>query len=128
MTKSEAPSSPNAARPSRTRFRFQFSLFRLMMVVTVVALLLGLTASIQGLVPMLIVSLVWCVMPTPFIIGAIFGRGDIRAFAIGGLVPWLLILREPPGLSLSTPIWLLIMPVICGVVAVATFRWLKTFG
>jgi hypothetical protein len=94
---------------------------------TVVAIVLGFAVTIKGLVPMIIASLVWCVMPTPFVICAIFARGDVRAFAIGGLVPWLPLLRgvlpsHPPFLI---PVWLLIMTVICGVVAVATYRRIR---
>jgi hypothetical protein len=93
---------------------------------TVVAIVLGFAVTINGLVPMIIASLVWCVMPTPFVICAIFARGDVRAFAIGGLVPWLLLLRgELPGHPFLVPVWLLIMPVICGVVAVATYRRIR---
>jgi hypothetical protein len=66
----------------------------------------------------------WCVLPTPFVICALFGRGDVRAFAIGGLVPWLTYFRGAPGNG-ELLFSLVIMAPICGVVAVATFRWVQ---
>jgi hypothetical protein len=95
-----------------------------MIVVTAAAIFLGLAVAIQGLVPLIMVSIVWLVLPTPLIICAIFGRGDIRAFAIGALMPWLLLMRAPPpGMSIL-PL-LLVFPPVCGVVAVVTHRWVQ---
>jgi hypothetical protein len=119
------PRTPNAERSLKLP-KLQFSLAGLMILMTAAAILLGLAVSITGLVPMLLASLVWCVLPTPLVICAIFGRGEIRAFAVGGLIPWLLLLRNiPPGPALLVPVWLLIMPVVCGAIAVATYRWLR---
>ena len=92
-----------------------------MIVITVVAILLGLAVTFQGFVPFIILSIVWGVIPTPLVICAIFGRGDIRSFAIGALVPWVLVLRGPPGIGLLP--FVLIMPAVCGAVAVVTHRW-----
>jgi hypothetical protein len=58
------------------------------------------------------------------VITAIFGRGDIQSFAIGALVPWLALL---PWMS-SMAVWLLVLPIICGTLAVITRRWLRLFG
>ena len=95
-----------------------------MIVITVVAILLGLAVTFQGLTSLILASLIWCVLPTPLVICAIFGPGDVRAFAIGGLIPWFPLLRAtPPGPALLIPVWLVIMSVICGMIAVATYRW-----
>ena len=104
--------------------RFQFSLAWLLIAVTVAAILMGLASSFRGFIGSLLFVTVCCVLPTPFVIGAIFGRGDIQTFAIGALVPWLTLL---PWIS-SMAIWLLILPLICGTLAVVTRRWLRLFG
>jgi hypothetical protein len=101
----------------------QFSLSRLMIAVTVIALVLGVLVIAEDLVFGIIAIFVWCVFPTPFIILALFGRGDLRAFAIGGLVPWLTYFRGVPG-SVELLFSLIIVSPICGAVAVAAFRWL----
>ena len=66
---------------------------------------------------------VCCVLPTPLVICAIFGRGDIQAFAIGALVPWadaafpVRVADRRSGCS--------ILPLMCGMLAVARRRWLR---
>src|SRR5262245_51075960 len=82
-----------ATRPRPNRFKFQFSLFWLMVVVTVVAVVLGLVGSfgpVFGIVWYATLYLVRCLILTPMLICAIFGRGHIRAFAVGALVPWVM--------------------------------------
>ena len=118
MTDSHPP--PRFSTP-----RFQFSLARIFILMTAVAVLLWLSMSL-GLA--ILASLVWCVVPTPLVICAIFDRGDRRAFSIGALIPWLglLTLRLPPtGSFISLTVWLLALGGICGAVAVATRRWIE---
>jgi hypothetical protein len=122
------PDPVNSSARSKRRWlplpRFQFSLAWLLIGVTVVAIALGMASSFRDFIGSLFFVAVCCVLPTPFVIAAIFGRGDIQSFAIGALVPWLTLL---PWMS-SMAIWLLILPVICGTLAVVTRRWLRLFG
>jgi hypothetical protein len=104
--------------------QFQFSLAWLLIAVTVVAIFLGLASTFRDFISSLLFVSACCVLPTPFVIAAIFGRGDIQSFAIGALVPWLTLL---PWMS-TMALWLLILPVICGTLAVITRRWLRLFG
>ena len=103
---------------------FQFSVAWMLIVMTAVALLLGLSVTLGIAV---LASLLWCVVPTPLVIIALFDRGDRQAFAIGALVPWLalLTLRIPPtGSFISLTIWLVSLGGICGAVAATTRRWI----
>ncbi len=104
--------------------RFQFNFTWLAIAVIAAVLLMGVATSFRDFIGSLLFVSVCCVLPTPFLIAAIFGRGDIQSFAIGALVPWLTLL---PWMS-SMAIWLLILPVICGTLAVVTRRWLRLFG
>jgi hypothetical protein len=104
--------------------RFQFSLAGLLIAVAVVAIFLGLASTFRDFIGSLLFVSVCCVLPTPFVIAAIFGRGDIQSFAIGAIVPWLTLL---PWMS-TMALWLLILPIICGTLAVITRRWLRLFG
>jgi hypothetical protein len=106
--------------------RFQFSLSSLLIVVTVVAVVLGLSAVFGNLIGALALAIVFCVLPTPLVICAIFARGDIQAFAIGALVPFVTMFASRPYQSyLAMIIWFLVLPGICGVVAVVTLRWVR---
>jgi hypothetical protein len=114
-------------RPVFPRPRFQFSLWWLMIAVTIVAVLLFLVTRVSGFVGIVFVSFVVCVVPTPLVICAIYGRGDVRAFSIGAMVPWVIMLslRFPSTMSsVFEVIWLLLMGGISGVIALATRRWL----
>lgn len=128
------PVMPNAESGRRTELprapipmpRFQFSLAKMMIAVTVVAVALALAVAFGGLLTTVFEALVWCVLPTPLIICAIYARGDLQAFAIGSLVPWLtmLTMHVPAGsIFLPATIWLLALGVICGMVAAVTRRW-----
>ena len=100
----------------------------MLILVTAVAILLGLSTSLGIAV---LASLVWCVVPTPLIIIALFDRGARQAFSIGALVPWfaLLTLRIPPaGSFISLTIWLLALGGTCGAIAAATWRWIARLG
>ena len=63
-------------------------------------------------------------MPTPLVVVAIYGRGDFQAFAIGALIPCVVLtdLKFPSFFAMT--IWLLPMCGICGALAVATRRWI----
>jgi hypothetical protein len=106
---------------------FQFSMLRLMVAVTLLAILLGIATSFGGIVELVFVSLVWCIVPAPLLICAIFGSGDIQAFSIGALVPWTSLLLKHEwsvGSQFAGVIWLLVMGTVCGALSVATRRWL----
>jgi hypothetical protein len=69
---------------------------------------------------------VWCVLPTPLVICALFDRGERQAFAIGALIPWieLFILRFPSIDSyIVLTVWLLVVGAVCGTIAALTRRW-----
>jgi hypothetical protein len=109
--------------------KFQFSLARLLIAVTVIAVVLGFAHVFGDFVGAVLFAFVCCVLPTPLIICAVFARGDIQAFAIGALVPWWTLIGWMPNRSaFSIALWLLFMPVICGIVATITRRWIQRFG
>jgi hypothetical protein len=115
---------PESPAPSRFSLpRFQFRLVWIFVLMTVVALVLWLMMSLGGIV---LGSLVWCVLPTPLVICAIFGRRDAQAFAIGALMPWLcmLVFRVPLIDSfVALTVWIVVLGGLCGVLAVVTRRW-----
>ncbi len=118
---------PSSAPPSRRSFllpKFQFNLVWLLVAIVVLFLAMGAASSFRDLVGSLFFVSVCCVLPTPLVVAAIFGRGDIQSFAIGALVPWFTLL---PWMS-TMAMWLLILPLICGTIAVVTRRWLRLFG
>jgi hypothetical protein len=108
--------------------RFQFSLWWLMVAITVLCVVLFLSVTIGDFLEVAIASVLWCVLPTPIVILAIYGRGDWQAFAIGALIPWvtLIAFRVPATLSFFVAtLWLLPMCAVCGIVAGVTRRWIK---
>ncbi len=129
MAKSDPSIETRRARSLLSLPRFQFSLAWLMIAVTIVAVILGLGASLGsvfGVAFYVFYLLVRCVVPTPLVICAIFGRGLLRAFAIGALVPWVMIIpgEANPG-SLISLIMVLICSAACGFLAAATWRWVR---
>lgn len=120
------PNSTGNSLPPSTRSRlprFRFSLAWLLIAMTIIAIGLGLSVTVGSLVATLLFAVVYCVLPTPLLICAVFARGDIQAFAIGALVPWWTVNTWMPGASsLSMAIWLLVMCTTCGAVAVITRR------
>ena len=88
-----APLQPAEARRGDAEFdfppRFQFSLRNMLIAVAVLAMLLGLFAVVGGhpRVATWPLFFVW-ILPTPLVVAAVYTRGDIRAFSIGALVPW----------------------------------------
>jgi hypothetical protein len=117
------------SRPRRSIFslpRFQFSLGWMLICVTLIAVALGLSITIGSLVATLLFAIVYCVLPTPLLIFAIFARGDSQAFAIGALIPWWTLQNWMPGASsFSSAIWLLVMCSVCGTVGAITRRWIR---
>ena len=115
--------------------RFQFSLRWLLISVAVVALLLGLGSFPigQGILGLLLAVVLRRLLPTVAIVSAIYGRGDVKAFAIGAAVCSIPILTTEIGpmnfaaLGIATVSQLIAMG-LCGFVAVATRRWLARHG
>lgn len=69
--------------------RVQFSLRWLLLAMTMVAILLGITVIVgDTIVYFLYLAITVCLLPTPLLIGIIFGRGDVRAFSVGAILPW----------------------------------------
>jgi amino acid permease len=109
--------------------RFQFSLAWLMIAVTAVAILLGVTHVFGEFVVAVLFASICCVLPTPLLICAIFARGDVQAFSIGALVPWFTMFAWMPGRSgFAIALWLLFLPALCGIIATLTRRWIQRFG
>jgi hypothetical protein len=108
--------------------RYQFSLARLMITVTLVAILVWFATKVGSFISVVLFSFFACAIPTPIVICAVYARGDTRAFAIGALVPWIVAFRlawpDPYGAFLEM-IWLLMMGTACGVIAVVTRRWIE---
>jgi hypothetical protein len=106
--------------------KYQFSLAWLMIAVTAVALLLGAIHIFGDFIGAVMFAVICCILPTPLLICAIFARGNVQAFAIGALVPWLMLLAWMPGRSaVSIALWLLFLPVLCGIIAALTRRWIQ---
>jgi hypothetical protein len=126
MPKPEPTSNSRSSRPLVSLPRFQFSLFWLMIVVTLVAVILGLGWSLGSLFLDVIFLAVCCVVPTPLVICVVFGRGYLRAFAIGALIPWIILI--PWGSRSATLIILALTVVLsgtCGLIAAGTWRWIR---
>jgi hypothetical protein len=115
--------------------RFQFSLRWMLISVAVVALLFGLAAFPIGQVvlALLLAILLRGLLPTIALVAAIYGRGDVKAFAIGAAVSAVPALLTP--LTATHLLTLLLGLVsqligmgICGAVAMATRRTLARRG
>src|SRR5688500_14658622 len=113
---------PESAKPSRQQIslpRFQFSLGWLLIAVTVICVLLGLADVFDGLIELVVVTLLWCAIPTPLVICTVYGSGDYRAFSIGGLIPWVSVIFGTPRLNGSlAPLAIIIPSAVCGLLAV----------
>jgi len=129
MPKTEPTTNTRTSRPRVSLPRFRFSLAWLLICVTIVAIALGLSVTLGALVATLLFAIVYCVLPTPLLICAIFARGDAQAFAIGALIPWWTLgTWLPNASSFAMAIWLLVMCTTCGAVAVLTRRWIRRVG
>jgi hypothetical protein len=119
---------PNVPSPSGPRV--QFSLRWLLILVTAVALTFGLTAVFgEGF----LAGLIFVLYPTPLVVTIIYGSGDIRILAIGGVMPWatLIVLGAARGgdwMQLETIIWLFFLAALSGGLAILTKRWLERSG
>jgi hypothetical protein len=128
MTDSNRTPPTRSPRPFLPIPRFQFSLFWLLVVVTIVALFFGIGTMSRSVMSAAFFALVCCLLPTPLVICAIFGRGDVQAFALGALIPWtMLALRMASYSVVHLLFWLLILPPTCGAIAVLTRRWLRSY-
>jgi hypothetical protein len=116
--------------------RFQFSLAWLLIVVTAVAIVLGMSASFTaGVVHSLFISIVSYVLPATLLASAIYGRGDYQAFAIGALIPCTVVgmtwifndsSRSPSVVGdLAMAFHVVIWGAICGLLSTATRRWVR---
>jgi hypothetical protein len=129
MPNSEPTPNTRSSRPLISLPRFQFSLAWLLIVVTVVAVVLGLSVTLGSLLGTVFFAIVYCVLPTPLVICAIFARGDIQAFAIGAIVPWWTVASWMPNTSsFFSAIWLVVVSTTCGTVAAITRRWIRRSG
>jgi hypothetical protein len=100
----------------------------MMVALTVACVLLFLTVRFGDLLEFAYVAIMWCIVPTPVIIFAIYARGNLQAFAIGALVPWvtLMLFRAFEWSSyVMTTVWLLTTSAACGILAVATLHWIN---
>ncbi len=124
MSESGSPSRP----------RFQFSLRWLLVVVTIVAVLLGLSMIFGHAISQISAIVLFVVFPTPLLVAIIYSRGDMRTFSIGAVVPWVSLIGNGPPTSadwgdfLGLGIWLFFIGGVCGAVAVATRRWIERHG
>ncbi|HEY3391249.1 MAG TPA: hypothetical protein VGK58_00975 [Lacipirellulaceae bacterium] len=134
---------PESTEPSRAEIslpRFQFSLRAQMILVTAVAIALGLFVVVGWpLVWVLFHGVMYCLVPTPLVILALFGRGELRIFSIGALVPWISVwgqssplfvmlynqnFRGPQilGWLVASTVFMLVAGAACGAIAVLTMR------
>jgi hypothetical protein len=118
---------PVADRPGP---RFQFSLRWLLIVVTLAAILFGLSALVGD---WFFPTFIFVLFPTPLIVAIIHARGEIRTFAIGGLIPWVYLSISAWGsgnlaMQFETLILLLFLASASGALAVGTRRWIERNG
>lgn len=126
MPKSEPLTNARPGERPRIPRRFQFSLFWLMVTVTAVAVILGLGSTLGSFFGELLYLAVCCVVPTPLVICVVFARGFTRAFAIGALVPWVMLFLWTTGRgSLLVLAVTLVLSIVCGVIAAGTWRWIR---
>jgi hypothetical protein len=118
---------PSANSPRAPRF--QFSLAALLLLITVTAVFLGLVTTVAGSILFLVFSwIILYILPTVILVWAIYGSGDVRAFAIGALVPIVAFTiqgQTAAGHSfMERTIGLAATSGVCGLVASITRRWL----
>lgn len=111
--------------------RFRFSLRRLLATTAAIAVLLAVVA-VGGTSFERVVNLIAQVLlPTPLIVTICYGRGDVRTFSVGALVPcayfWI------AGSASHSPTWgqtilLLALLAASGYLAIATRRCLERHG
>jgi hypothetical protein len=120
------------APPRSSPPRFQFSLWWLMIAVSIVCVTLGVWEILpRGFIGYLVLDpLILGLAPTALVTCAVYARGDTRAFAIGALVPLILMIvaREGPLSVWRLGFWMLFVGSMCGALAVALRRWLEYLG
>ena len=99
----------------------------MLIAVTAVVVLLGLTAAPVG--RLVLVVLLRGVIPTVAVVAAIYGRDELRAFAIGAIVACVPILTTELGpltswTAAEATLAELVVIGACGSAAVATRRWI----
>jgi hypothetical protein len=114
--------------------RLQFSTRWLLAAVAVVALLLGAGVVAGGLLDaFLLRPAVTLFIPTCLLVVALHSKGEVRASAIGGLVPYAWMLADVfPGVGTwgvsGGRLWIALMVVACGLIGKLTYRWLDRNG
>jgi hypothetical protein len=143
------PSDPHMASDSEPRDvaprtgglpRFQFSLWALLVTITVAAVMLGLWPTVGDVIIWVASIIVLVILPVPVVIAAIFARGDIQAASIGALTP-LFVYRFvglPTYYTMSgnqltyrygiALIGTVVLAAICAGLAVLARRWLERRG
>ena len=123
--------SANTSPPAR----FQYSLKTLLVLMTVVAIALGLMATALG--TFVQATFMWTLIsiaPSVLVVAAIYGRGDLQAFAIGALVPMAPVVISGASLGWFTSsifeavavcLAALVASGVCGTAAAITRRWLR---
>jgi hypothetical protein len=109
--------------------RFQFSLAALLLLITVSAVFLGLVTTVAGSILLAVFSwIILYILPSFLLVSAIYGRDDVRAFAIGALVPIVAFIFDRQASAghsfLERTVGLAATSGVCGLVAVITRRWL----
>src|SRR3972149_2969374 len=100
MTVQAPPKSPLSPSPEEppNRPRFQFSVQTLLKVVTITAIVLAVLMALPEIIAFPILLTVALAFPTVFLAGVLYGKGELRTFAIGGLFAviaiWLLFLGQ----------------------------------
>jgi hypothetical protein len=124
--------APQQAPQRNAPPRFQFSLWWLMIVVSIACVTLGVWEILpRGIIGYLVVDpFILGLVPTALVTCAIYARGDMRAFAIGALVPLISVVMTRDGqLSVwAIGFWTLFVGSMCGALAVALRRWLEFRG
>jgi hypothetical protein len=115
---------------------FRFSLRWLLVFVAVIAVVLTMVVFPLGLliINWLYAILLRGVLPSMALVGAVFGRGDVRAFALGTLVACISLVFGAGGASfgwggtLAAILFPAVNIAVCGLSAVAMRRWLVRQG
>lgn len=138
MMSDSEPTKSDLSPDGKTTPRFQFSLAWLLVAMTAVAVVLAISQTVLGkyIIAAVVSSVVGGIVPAALVIVALFGRGELRVFSIGALVPWVAsrpVIRVPMDNSLWLPIvgqwaYTLITAAVCGGVAVVVYRWIQRRG
>jgi hypothetical protein len=124
------PSSRSSGKGSY-RPPVQYSLFRLMVGMTLVAILLGLLVTLSGtIIYSLFFSTMAYIVPAALVACVVYGRGDFQAFAIGAMIPFIGVFigvtasRPSFAASIGLFVQLIVLASVCGTVTALTRRWI----